>query len=57
MGEGGFREIAYEVDPGAFSRHGIGRVPTVASVGVDGVGWRAEGVPSTRALRRWFGGP
>jgi hypothetical protein len=57
LGDRGFREITYEAEPEAFATNRIRRVPTLASVEPGGDGWKAEGIPSARMLRRWLGGP
>lgn len=51
-----FVEHTFESNSAALEANTIDRVPTIVWVsGSDDPGWRAEGVPSKRALSRWLG--
>lgn len=52
-----YREIDFESHPEVFTRLGISKVPTFASVRPGGKGWVASGVPGEWRLRRWLRGP
>jgi hypothetical protein len=48
-----YQEIRWEEGTVEFSRHGIGRVPTLIVVHRDGTGLRWEGVPRAAELPAW----
>jgi hypothetical protein len=54
LGFDGVHEVVWELEPAAFSRNGVDRVPALMWRDRAGVVWRVDGVASSRRMRRWL---